>query len=187
MVQEEKKFKAVYMDSEKKNRIVLIVGKSNSGKTTLMEKLIRALTARGFRVGSVKHTHHDIDFDKPGKDSWRHKHAGAVASLVMTDTKVALVKKDTRPAEEKIFDYLDDVDLILGEGFKTFTLPKIEIFRKDSPHKAPLCLEDPNLVAFVTDTDIRPKEKPCFGLEDIEDLADLVEQNFLGSLPDRGA
>lgn len=174
------------MDSEKIHRIVLIVGKSNSGKTTLMEKLIRTLAERGFRVGSVKHTHHDIDFDKKGKDSWRHKHAGAVASLVMTDTKVALVKEDIRPAEEKFFDYLGDVDLILGEGFKTFSLPKIEIFRKDCPHNAPLCLEDPNLVAFVTDTDLRPAEKPCFGLEDIKGLADLVEQNFLGSLSDRG-
>jgi molybdopterin-guanine dinucleotide biosynthesis protein B len=175
------------MDSGKKHRVVLIVGKSNSGKTTLMEKLIKALTARGFRVGSVKHTHHDVDFDKPGKDSWRHKHAGAVASLVITDTKVALVKEDTRPAEEKFFHYLGDVELILAEGFKTFSLPKIEIFRKDSPHDAPLCLEDPNLIAFVTDTNIRPAEKPCFGLEDIEDLADLVEKDFLGSLPGRGA
>jgi molybdopterin-guanine dinucleotide biosynthesis protein B len=175
------------MDSAKKNRVVLIVGKSNSGKTTLMEKLIKALTARGFLVGAVKHTHHDVDFDKPGKDSWRHKHAGAVGSLVMTDTKVALVKEDTRPAEEKFFHYLGDVDLILAEGFKTFSLPKIEIFRKDSPHDAPLCLEDPNLIAFVTDTNIRPAEKPCFGLEDIEELADLVEKDFLGSLPGRGA
>ncbi|WP_020587425.1 molybdopterin-guanine dinucleotide biosynthesis protein B [Desulfobacter curvatus] len=167
------------MNSKKKNRIVLIVGKSNSGKTTLMEKLIRELSEREFRVGSVKHTHHDLNFDTQGKDSWRHKNAGAVASLVVTDTKVALVKEDTRPAEEKIFHYLDDVDLILAEGFKTVALPKIEIFRKDSPHEAPLCLDDPNLVAFVTDTDIRPKEKPCFGLEDIEPLADLVERHFL--------
>ena len=102
------------MNSEKKKRIILIVGKSNSGKTTLMEKLIRELSARGFRVGSVKHTHDKkVTFDKEGKDSWRHKNAGAVASLVVTDTKVALVKEDTRPAEEKFFHYLDDMDLIL--------------------------------------------------------------------------
>lgn len=175
------------MDSKKSPKIVLIVGKSNSGKTTLMEKLIRELNSRGIRVGSVKHTHDTSSFDKTGKDSWRHKNAGAVASLVVTDTKIALVKEDTRPAEEKFFHYLDDVDLILGEGFKTFCLPKIEIFRKDSPHEAPLCLEDPNLVAFVTDTDIRLKEKPCFGLEETQALADLVEQHFLGSLSDRGA
>nr|WP_320190561.1 molybdopterin-guanine dinucleotide biosynthesis protein B [uncultured Desulfobacter sp.] len=175
------------MDSKKNPKIVLIVGKSNSGKTTLMEKLIRELNSRGIRVGSVKHTHDTFTFDKTGKDSWRHKNAGAVASLVVTDTKIALVKEDTRPAAEKFFSYLGDVDLILGEGFKTFCLPKIEIFRKDSPHEAPLCLEDPNLVAFVTDTDIRPGEKPCFGLEDTQSLADLVEQLFWGPLSDRGA
>jgi len=170
------------MNGKTPPQVVLIVGKSNSGKTTLMEKLIRELSARGFRVGSVKHTHHNFNFDKQGKDSWRHKNAGAVASLVVTDTKVALVKEDTRPAEEKFFHYLGDMDLILAEGFKTFCLPKIEIFRKDSPHEVPLCLEDHNLVAFVTDTYIRPGEKPCFGLEDIGSLADLVEQHFIGSL-----
>ena len=175
------------MNSKKTPQVVLIVGKSNSGKTTLMEKLIRELSARGVRVGSVKHTHHNVNFDKQGKDSWRHKNAGAVASLIVTDTKVALVKEDTRPAEEKFFHYLGDVDLILAEGFKTFCLPKIEIFRKDSPHEVPLCLEDPNLVAFVTDTHIRPGEKPCFGLEDIGSLADLVEQHFIGLLSGRGA
>lgn len=175
------------MNNEKSPKIILIVGKSNSGKTTLMEKLIRALSTRGFRVGSVKHTHDKkVDFDKKGKDSWRHKNAGAVASLIVTDTRVALVKDDTRPAEEKIFHYLGDMDLILAEGFKTFPLPKIEIFRKESPHEGPLCLEDPNLVAFVTDTDIRPP-KPCFGLEETEPLADLIERHFLGALPGRGA
>ncbi|NDY73210.1 molybdopterin-guanine dinucleotide biosynthesis protein B [Desulfobacter hydrogenophilus] len=173
------------MDSKKIPRVVLIVGKSNSGKTTLMENMIRELSARGFRVGSVKHAHDTFDFDKQGKDSWRHKNAGAVASLIVTDTKVALVKEDIRPPEEKFFHYLGDMDLILVEGFKTFCLPKIEVFRKESPHEAPLYLEDPNLVAFVTDTDIRPGEKPCFGLEDVGSLADLVEQHFLGSISGR--
>ncbi len=172
------------MNREKNPKIILIVGKSNSGKTTLMEKLIGELSARGYRVGSVKHTH-KANFDKQGKDSWRHKNAGAVASLIVTDTQVALVKEDTRPAEEKFFHYLGDMDLILAEGFKTFRLPKIEVFRKESPHEAPLCLEDPNLVAFVTDTDIRPRKKPCFGLEDTGSLADLVEQHFLASLSNR--
>lgn len=179
------------MNSEKKDRIVLIVGKSNSGKTTLMEKLIKTLSQRGIRVGSVKHTHHEkLNFDKEGKDSWRHKNAGAVASLVVTDSTVALVKEDARPAEDKffdyLFDYLGDMDLILVEGFKTFCLPKIEIFRKESPHKAPLFLDDPNLFAFVTDTDIRPSA-PCFGLEETKALADLIERHVVGSLTDRDA
>ncbi len=158
--------------------IVLIVGKSNSGKTTLVEKLIRELKTRHYAIGSVKHTHEKFDFDKEGKDSWRHKRAGADATLVVTDTRVALVKDDDRPCLEKIQDYLGDSDLIIGEGFKTLALPKIEIFRIDSPHKAPLCLEDPNLKAFVTDSDIRPKV-PVFGLEDITALADFIESSYM--------
>ena len=91
------------MNSTKTPRVVLIVGKSNSGKTTLMEKLIRELISRGFRLGSVKHTHHNFDFDKKGKDSWRHKNAGAVASLIVTDTKVALVKRGYPSGRREIF------------------------------------------------------------------------------------
>jgi len=159
-------------------QIVLIVGKSNSGKTTLVEKLIRELKTRRYTIGSVKHTHDKFDFDKEGKDSWRHKKAGAAATLVVTDTRVALVKDDDRPYIEKMQDYLCGTDLIIAEGFKTQALPKIEIFRKDSPHKAPLCLDDPNLTAFVTDSEIQP-EVPVFGLEDIAALTDFVESSFL--------
>lgn len=158
--------------------ILVIAGKSNSGKTTLMEKLIAELTGRGITVGSVKHTHDGFEFDRTGKDSWRHRQAGTRATLVVTDTRVALVRDDTRPPEEKMRDYLGGVDIILAEGFKRQALPKIEIFRADSPHKAPFCLDDPNLVAFVTDTPIRPPV-PVFGPEDIGPLADFIGENFL--------
>ncbi|MCG8617879.1 MAG: molybdopterin-guanine dinucleotide biosynthesis protein B [Desulfobacterales bacterium] len=158
--------------------ILLIVGKSNSGKTTLVEKIIRELKGRGHTIGSVKHTHERFEFDKEGKDSWRHKQAGADATLVVTDSRVALVRDDERSALEKIQDYLRGMDLIIAEGFKTQPLPKVEIFRVDSPHETPFCLEDPNLKAFVTDSDIRP-DVPVFGLEDISELTDLIEANFL--------
>ncbi len=166
------------MSGEMMPQIILIVGKSNSGKTTLMEKLIRELSRRGYRVGSAKHTHDKFDFDKEGKDSWRHKNAGAKSSLVITETRVALVKEDSRPPRDRFFDYLGDMDIILAEGFKTLSLPKIEVFRKDGPHKTPLCLEDPELVAFVTDTDISPP-KPLFGLDETVLLSDLIESRYL--------
>jgi molybdopterin-guanine dinucleotide biosynthesis protein B len=159
-------------------QILVIAGKSNSGKTTLMEKLIAELSGRGIAVGSVKHTHDGFDFDKKGKDSWRHKQAGTRATLVVTDTRVAMVKDDLRPPKEKMQDYLHDMDIILAEGFKRQALPKIEIFRKESPHTAPLCLDDPNLVAFVTDTQIRP-EVPVFGPEDIGPLADFIQGTYV--------
>lgn len=159
-------------------QIVLIVGKSNSGKTTLVEKLIRELTQRGLSIGSVKHTHDKFDFDKKGKDSWRHKKAGAHATLVVTDTRVALVRDDERPYIEKMQAYLEGTDLIIAEGFKNLGLPKIEIFRTASPHTSPLCLEDPNLMAFVTDSNVRPGV-PVFGLEDISALANFIESSPL--------
>ncbi len=162
-------------------QILLIAGKSNSGKTTLLEKLIAELKSRGHRIGSVKHTHDGFDFDKKGKDSWRHKKAGSAATLVITDTRVALVKEDTAPPIEKMIQYLGDMDLILAEGFKKQALPKIEIFRLNSPHSAPFCLDDPNLVGFVTDSNLTPGNPtlPTFGLEDIQKLADFIEENFI--------
>ena len=161
-------------------QILVIAGKSNSGKTTLMEKLIAELKSRSIAVGSVKHTHDGFEFDREGKDSWRHRQAGTDATLVVTGTRVALVINDTRSPKEKMLDYLRDMDLILAEGFKRQVLPKIEIFRADSPHKEPFCLDDPNLVAFVTDTKLRPPV-PVFGPEDIRPLADFILKNFMGS------
>ena len=159
--------------------IISIVGKSNSGKTTLMVKLITELTQRGYKIGSVKHAHDGFEPDQEGKDSWRHKKAGAAASLVMANGKIALVKDDDRPDLERIQYYHRDVDLILAEGFKRHPLPKIEIFRVDGPHGSPLCLEDPNLIAFVTDGAHRPDHVPTFGLEDINAIASFIEETML--------
>ena len=158
-------------------QIILIVGKSNSGKTTLVEKLIRELKARQYTVGSVKHTHEQFEFDTAGKDSWRHRQAGADATLVVTDSRVALVRDDDRPDLEKMRAYLDGTDIIIAEGFKTQDLPKIEIFRTGGPHSAPFCLEDPNLIALVTDADLSP-DVPVFGLEDTGKLADFIESTL---------
>jgi molybdopterin-guanine dinucleotide biosynthesis protein B len=161
-----------------KPQIISIAGKSNSGKTTLLEKLIFELNSRGYKIGTVKHTHDGFDFDKKGKDSWRHKRAGAAASLVITDTKIALVKEDTRSYIHKMQTFLGDTDLILAEGFKKQPLKKIEIFRIDSDHKEPLCLEDPDLIAFVTDSEYRP-QVPVFGLNDVQEIVSFIEKNYL--------
>ena len=163
-----------------KPKIITIVGKSNSGKTTLLEKLIAHLTDRGYKIGSVKHAHDGFEMDKEGKDSWRHRKAGARATLVITQNEVAIVKDDKTGYIEKMRYYLSDMDLILAEGFKKQNLPKIEVFRTGSVHKEPLCMEDENLIAFVTDSDYKP-EAPLFGLEDINQIADFIELNFLKS------
>ncbi len=163
-----------------KPNIISIAGKSNAGKTTLLVKLIAELTERGHRVGTVKHAHDGFELDKKGKDSWRHKKAGAKATLVVTDSSVAMVKEDTRTAREKMEDYLGDLDLIIVEGFKRQPFPKIEIFRLQSEHKEPLCMGSPELIAFVTDSELKP-DVPVFGLDDITDIAAFIEKNYLSS------
>ena len=161
-----------------KPKIITIVGKSNSGKTTLLEKLITCLTGRGYKIGSVKHAHDGFEMDKEGKDSWRHRKAGARATLVITQDKVAIVKDDKTSYSEKMRSYLSDMDIILAEGFKRQNFPKIEVFRTQSVHKQPLCMEDKNLIAFITNSDYKP-DVPVFGLEDINQIADFIESNFL--------
>ncbi len=159
-------------------KIVTIVGKSNSGKTTLLEKIVTELTQRGIQAGSVKHAHDGFVMDKKGKDSWRHRQAGAASTLVISEDGIALIKDDTTPYIDKMKAYLSDRDIIVAEGFKKQNLPKIEVFRNDSIHKTPLCMADENLVAFVTDSDWQP-DVPIFGLEEINRIADFIEDNFL--------
>jgi molybdopterin-guanine dinucleotide biosynthesis protein B len=161
-----------------KPKIITIVGKSNSGKTTLLEKLIACLTQRGYKIGSVKHAHDGFDMDKEGKDSWRHRKAGAKTTLVIMENKVAIIKDDTAGYIEKMRSYLSDMDIILAEGFKRQNLSKIEVFRTGSVHKTPLCMADENLIAFVTDSDYQV-DVPMFGLEDIHEIAEFIESNFL--------
>ncbi len=165
---------------------IAIAGKSGSGKTTLLEKIIPILKSRGHRIGIVKHAHRGFDMDQTGKDSWRHKKAGAAATLVVSSQTVALVKDEPTPSLEKTLHYLADMDLIIVEGFKHERIPKIEIFRTAGGHERPLFLNDPNLVAFVTDTDIRPPV-PTFGINDAGAIALFIETTFiLGPSPAPG-
>lgn len=157
---------------------ISIVGKSNSGKTTLLEKLIQELTAMGYAIGTVKHAHDGFDMDKEGKDSWRHRKAGAKATLVISDGKIALLKDDASDAIAAMTTYLADMDLIMVEGFKRQPIPKIEIFRNDSIHSHPLCMEDEHLVAFVSDSNHAP-DVPRFGLEEIKELAGFIARRFI--------
>ncbi len=159
--------------------IISIVGKSDSGKTTLIEKLVPELTRRGYRIATVKHDIHGFDVDREGKDSWRHKQAGAHTVVISSPKKVALIRdveKDLTLAElrEKL---IQDVDLILSEGYKKDVQPKIEVFRKDK-HKELLCTKEDNLIAIVSDKNFDVGVR-CFFLDDIKGLADFIEERFL--------
>ncbi|MCX5833549.1 MAG: molybdopterin-guanine dinucleotide biosynthesis protein B, partial [Deltaproteobacteria bacterium] len=111
--------------------IISIVGRSNTGKTTLIEKMIKELAARGYRVATIKHNLHGFDIDHPGKDSWRHREAGARLTVLASPKKVALIRDVDRDYTiDEIRDrYVEDADIILVEGYKENDFPKIEVFR----------------------------------------------------------
>ena len=159
--------------------IVSIVGKSDSGKTTFLEKLLPELTRRGYRIATVKHDVHGFEVDRKGKDSWRHKQSGAHTVVISSPEKVALIRdveKDLTLEEirEKL---IQDVDLILSEGYKKDVQPKIEIFRKEK-HKELLCTKEDNLIAIISDKKFRVGVS-CFSMEDIGGVADFLEKKYL--------
>jgi len=156
-----------------------VVGKSNTGKTTLLEKLIPELRQRGYRVAVIKHDVHGFDIDVPGKDSWRLAQAGADQVLIAAPDKLAIVRR--LPEElslEEILAQISDVDLILTEGYKRGPLPKIEVSRQARSHDL-LCSEK-ELVAIATDQEF-DLDVPQFHLDDVSGLADLLARKFLGS------
>ena len=166
--------------------IISIVGKSDSGKTTLMEKLLPELVRRGYRIATVKHDVHGFEVDREGKDSWRHKKAGAHTVIISSPQKVALIRDVEKDftLEELRMKFIQDVGLILSEGYKKDVQPKIEVFRKEK-HKELLCTKEDNLVAIVSDKTFQVGV-PCFGLDDIKGLGDFIEAKFLKSQPRTG-
>lgn len=161
--------------------IVSIVSKKNSGKTTLLEKLIPELGRRGYRVGTVKHDTHGFDIDHAGKDSWRHKESGAATVVIACPWKISLIKDvDTEMSLDQIADaYFADRDLVLTEGYKRAGKPQIEVYRR-AAHDSPLHRKgEPNsLVAVVSDTAV-DLGVPVFDMDDVLPLADFIERRFL--------
>ncbi len=157
--------------------IVSIVGKSKSGKTTLIEKLIRELKSRGYRVATIKHAPHGMSFDEPGKDSWRHIDAGSEATAVSSPDKLVLIKPVAPDItlDEIAHFFGEDYDIILAEGFKQGSAPKIEVHRKE----VGLPLSGiKKLIAIATDETLETKTRQ-FSLEDIAGLADFLEKGFI--------
>lgn len=159
--------------------IVSIVGKSDAGKTTLLEKLIPELKRRGYRVAVIKHDAHSFEIDQPGKDSWRHRQAGADVVVISSKDKMALIRRvDQEMPLLAIAAMLTDVDLILTEGYKRGPAPKVEISRRALSSEL-LCNAD-ELVAIVSDQTF-DLPVPQFGLDDVAGLADLLEERFLAT------
>ena len=158
--------------------IISIVGLSGTGKTNLLERLIPEFTRRGFRVGTVKHHRHRFEMDQPGKDSWRHKHAGAALAIISSPYRIGMIKDvdhDHRP--EELAPFFCGVDIILTEGYKQDHNPKIEVFRPKADDGEPILRDDVHLVALVSDAKV-DLDVPKFSTDDIEALADFVIDNF---------
>ncbi len=157
--------------------VVLIAGWSGSGKTTLVEKLLPALKQKNFKVGTVKHHHGDLELDKPGKDSWRHRKAGADKTVIASPDSVGMVMTiDHEPILDELISLMSDMDIVVVEGYKMEKRPKIEIFRS-AVHEKPRFLEDPNLIAVASDTEL-DLPVPVFDLDNPEKLADFILQYF---------
>ena len=159
--------------------VLALIGKPNCGKTSLIEKLIPALASRGVRVGTIKHHHGDIQMDTPGKDTWRHKQAGAQVVLLSSPVGIGLIQDtagDT-PVEDLVSRYFQNVDLVIAEGYKWSTLPKIEVFRSaiyDEPMQEP----GESLVAMVSDVRVR-QGLPWFRYEDIGLLVEFILEKIV--------
>jgi molybdopterin-guanine dinucleotide biosynthesis protein B len=157
-------------------RIIGLAGWSGSGKTTLLTKIIPCLTGRGKRVSTLKHAHHNFDVDRPGKDSFEHRSAGATEVLVVSGNRWALMHElrgAPEPPLPALLAKLSDVDLVLVEGFKRESFPKLEIHRAANG-KPLLQPEDRWIVAIASDTPLPVATVPVVDLNDIDAIAELL-------------
>lgn len=146
--------------------IISIVGKSNSGKTSLIVRLVRELKSRHFKVATIKHSHHNFEIDKEGKDSWLHTQAGADAVVVASQKMTGIIRMTSEelPLSEIVNTYLQDMDIILAEGYKTQAIPKMEVLRSEISTEL-VCKDDQNLMVVVGDK--RPETNiPFFHIDD---------------------
>jgi len=157
-------------------RVFGFAGRSGSGKTTLAEQVLRLLISGGTRVSVIKHTHHAVDLETPGKDTWRFREAGASKVLLASAARWALMRELRGAAEPELpalLAMLSACDLVLVEGFKRHPIPRLEVYRAGNG-TAPLYPDDPHIIAVATDASL-PTALPTFGLEDFEGVAAFIQ------------
>ncbi|MFW5833012.1 MAG: molybdopterin-guanine dinucleotide biosynthesis protein B [Pseudomonadota bacterium] len=153
-----------------------IIGWQNSGKTTLVERLVQHFGETGLRVSTIKHAHHDVDVDQPGKDSWRHRQAGAVEVVLATARRTMSIHElrgAPEPSLDALVARLRPVDLVLVEGFKSHDHPKLEVSRAAT--RQPLrAWDDPSVLAVASDYLPEGLHRPHFPLDDVAAIARFV-------------
>jgi molybdopterin-guanine dinucleotide biosynthesis protein B len=157
-------------------RIIGLAGWSGSGKTTLVTKLLPCLLARGLRVSTLKHAHHGFDLDKPGKDSFMHRAAGATEVIISSARRWAILHELRDEGEWDLRDLvakMSPVDLVLVEGYKRDAFPKLEIHRAENG-KPLIHPDDPSIVAIASNVALPQATVPVIDLDDIEAIADVL-------------
>jgi len=159
--------------------IISIVGASNSGKTTFLERLIPELRRRGYRVGALKHDVHGFEMDREGKDTWRHRKAGAQTIAIASPMMLGSIRETDAeiPLGQIAGRYFWDEDILLTEGYKHAHFPKIEVFRSIVVAK-PICGPQDNVVAMVTEDHVE-LDVPLFRFDEVPRVADLIEERYL--------
>jgi len=160
-------------------KILGFAGYSGSGKTTLLEKVIPLLRQRNLRISVIKHAHHDFDIDRPGKDSFRHREAGAHEVMIASGYRWALMhelRQEAEPTLEQLCARLSPCDLVLVEGFKFSDIPKLEVHRSTTGHPL-LYPDDPRVIAVVTDSQ-NPLPVPTLDIDAPQQVADHILEYF---------
>lgn len=162
--------------------VIGIVGRSGSGKTTLLTNLIPVLTSRGYSVSTIKHTHHGFDMDRPGKDSYRHREAGAQEVLLTSAQRWALLhelRDDPEPGLDELLHHMSPVDILLVEGFKAHPYPKVEVHRPAAGHPL-MARTDDSVVAVACDAVLDDVRVPVLDLNCVEVIADFIVRRLKG-------
>lgn len=158
-----------------------IAGWSNSGKTTLIEKLTQHFAEQGLRVATIKHTHHKFDIDAPGSDTARHRAAGAAETAIVSGSRVALIEEIDaagEPALDTVASRLGPADIILVEGYKSAAIPKIEVRRAAVASEKLLAAGDANVLAIAADYAVEGHGKPVLNLDDVGAIAAVIERTL---------
>jgi len=154
-----------------------VTGWKNSGKTTLVERLVAEFVRRGWRVATVKHAHHDVDIDRPGTDSFRHRAAGAAEVALVGGWRFAIMCEAPEPSLSEVLERLSPADLVLIEGYKREPHAKIEVRVAGGK---PLAPNDPAIVAIAADNEPGDGDLPWFHRDDIAGLADFIARRISG-------
>lgn len=158
------------------HRVIGVAGFKNAGKTTLVERLVADLTARGYRISTVKHAHHSFDIDHEGRDSFRHRKAGAAQVAVVSRSRWAIVhelRSDPEPSLGEILERLGPCDLVIVEGYKRDGHDKIEVRNLMLDHPA-LAGDDPTVIAIAANGPLPDAPVPVFDRDDVKQLADFI-------------